>query len=226
MVVAYDQAKSRRLARATCTGGVRRASRLLRQAAADVRLRRADQVVAVTDGAEWIAGLLATDLPRPTKPGATTTLVLDYYHAAEHVHAARRAAFGDGSADGDAWAGRVLAALNDGPFDRLWGLLAETRARLRAPPKRAALDGLMGYLAERRSKVDYAAFRAAGMDVGSGPTEAMCPFDSAQGEALSRRMKGVGMRWAARNLEPMVALEGLHQSDLWPAYWSSRLAAR
>ena len=76
----------------------------------------------------------------------------------------------------------------------------------------------MRYLAERRPKVDYPAFRAAGLDVGSGPTEAMC-------KALSRRMKGVGMRWAVRNLEPMVALEALHQSDLWPAYWSSRLAA-
>ena len=44
-------------------------------------------------------------------------------------------------------------------------------------------------------------------------------------KALSRRMKGVGMRWAVRNLEPMVALEALHQSDLWPTYWSSKLAA-
>ena len=69
LVVAHDQAKSRRLVRATRTGGVRRAGRCLRQVAADVRLRRAGQVVAVTDGAEWIAGLLATDLPRPTGGG-------------------------------------------------------------------------------------------------------------------------------------------------------------
>ena len=218
LVVAHDQAKSRRLVRATRTGGVRRAGRCLRQVAADVRLRRAGQVVAVTDGAEWIAGLLATDLPRPTGAGATTTLVLDYYHAAEHVHAARRALFGEASADGDAWAERVLAALNDGTFDALWDVPAGTRARLRSPPKRAAVDGLMRYLAERRPKVDYPAFRAAGLDVGSGPTEAMC-------KALSRRMKGVGMRWAVRNLEPIVALEALHQSDLWPTYWSSKLAA-
>ncbi len=168
--------------------------------------------------AEWIAGLLAADLPRPTNAGATTTLVLDYYHAAQHVHAAGRAAFGEGTAGADAWVTRVLAALNDGPFGRLWDLLARTRSRLRAPARRAAVDGLMRCLAERRPKVDYPAFRAAGLDVGSGPTEAMC-------KASSRRMKGVGMRWAVRNLEPMVALKALHQSDLWPAYWSSRLAA-
>ncbi len=52
--------------------------------------------------AEWIAGLLAADLPRPTNAGATTTLVLDSYHAVQHVHAACRAAFGEGTAGADA----------------------------------------------------------------------------------------------------------------------------
>ena len=163
LVVAHDQAKSRRLVRATRTGGVRRAGRCLRQVAADVRLRRAGQVVAVTDGAEWIAGLLATDLPRPTGAGATTTLVLDYYHAAEHVHAARRALFGEASADGDAWAERVLAALNDGPFDALWDVPAGTRARAAVPaetggrgrpdavPGRAAAQGRLPRVPGRRA---------------------------------------------------------------------------
>ncbi len=76
----------------------------------------------------------------------------------------------------------------------------------------------MRYLGERREKVDYAAFRAAGLDIGSGPTESMC-------KSLGRRMKGIGMRWTPANAESMVALEALHQSQLWPAYWSTRLAA-
>jgi hypothetical protein len=33
------------------------------------------------------------------------------------------------------------------------------------------------------------------------------------------------MRWTPANAESMVALEALHQSQLWPAYWSTRLAA-
>lgn len=44
-------------------------------------------------------------------------------------------------------------------------------------------------------------------------------------KSLSRRMKGIGMRWTAANAESMVALEALHPSELLSAYWSSRLAA-
>jgi len=211
LVTIYDQAKDQRLTRAT-RGGVAKAGRMLRQMAGDVRLRRAEQVAAVADGAEWIAKLVDAHLPRDA------TVILDYYHASQHVHQARRAVFGESDPDGQAWADRLLGQLATRPFDELWQTLIETRAPLRAKAKRGALDDLMRYLGERRAKVDYAAFRAAGLDIGSGPTESMC-------KSLSRRMKGIGMRWTPANAESMVALEALHQSQLWSAYWSTRLAA-
>lgn len=211
LVTVYDQDKQRRLTRAT-RGGVDQAARMLRQMRGDLKLRRADQVVVVADGAEWIARLAEDNLPR------NKTVILDYYHASGHVHQARRAVFGESSAEGQAWAGQSLKQLLGCPFETFWQGLAETRCRLRSPPKRRALDDLMRYLGQRRQKVDYPAFRAAGMDIGSGPTESMC-------KSLSRRMKGIGMRWTARNAESMAALEALHQSNLWPTYWSSRMAA-
>ncbi|MDQ3333442.1 MAG: hypothetical protein M3552_22825 [Planctomycetota bacterium] len=211
LVTIYNQDKDRRLARVT-RHGAQKASQMLRQMAGDVRLRRADQMAAVTDGAEWIAKLIDAHLPRDA------TVILDYYHASQHVHQARRAAFGESSADGQAWAGRLLEQLLTRPFDEVWQTLVETRAPLRAKAKRQALDDLMRYLGERRAKVHYAAFHAAGLDIGSGPTESMC-------KSLSRRMKGIGMRWTPANAESMVALEALHQSQLWSAYWSTRLAA-
>ncbi len=211
LVTIYDQAKDQRLTRAT-RGGVAKAGRMLRQMAGDVHLRRAEQVAAVADGAEWIAKLVDAHLPRDA------TVILDYYHASQHVHQARRAVFGESDPDGQAWADRLLGQLATRPFDELWQTLIETRAPLRAKAKREALDDLMRYLGERRAKVDYAAFRAAGLDIGSGPTESMC-------KSLSRRMKGIGMRWTPANAESVVALEALHQSQLWSAYWSSRLAA-
>ena len=211
LITIYDQAKGRRLTRAT-RHGARKAGRVLRQMAGDVRLRRADQVAAVTDGAEWIANLVAAHLPRET------TAILDYCHASQHVHQARRAAFGESDPDGRAWADRVLTHLSSGPFDELWQALVDTRAKLRAKTKRHALDELMRYLGERRGKVDYARFRAAGLDIGAGPTESMC-------KSLARRMKGIGMRWTPANAEAVVALEALHQSELWSVYWSTRLAA-
>lgn len=211
LVAIYDQEKEHRLVRAT-RRGVKQAARLLRQMSEDVRLRRARQVAAVTDGAEWIAHLIEANLP------ADTTVILDYFHASQHVHQTRRAVFGEDNPAGEAWSERLLGLLSGEGFDQVWEELLLTRSRLRSPGKRKALDDLMRYLVERREKVDYASFRAAGLDIGSGPTESAC-------KSLSRRMKGIGMRWTAYNAESMVALEALHQSHLWSTYWSTRLAA-
>jgi len=211
LVTMYDQEKEHRLVRAT-KSGVKQAGRLIRDMSADIKLVQAQEVAAVTDGAEWIANLVRSNLP------ARTTAILDYFHASQHVHQTRRTVFGDENAEGNAWADRLLEDLCGGGWERVWERLVQTRSKLRSNVKRKSLDDLMGYLIERREKVDYASFRAAGYDIGSGPTESMC-------KSLSRRMKGIGMRWTGKNAESMVALESLHQSGLWPNYWSTRLAA-
>ena len=211
LVTLYDQDKTHRLVRAT-KSGVKQAGRLLRDMSADVKLKSAGQVVAVTDGAEWIARLIDANLP------AKTTVILDYFHASQHVHQTRRTLFGEENADGQKWSGDLLGALSNGKWQDTWELLIQTRSKLRSKVKRKSVDDLMRYLLERKEKVDYASFRAAGYDIGSGPTESMC-------KSLSRRMKGIGMRWNISNAESIVALESLHQSNLWPIYWSTRLAA-
>jgi hypothetical protein len=214
LVTMYDQEKEHRLVRAT-KSGVLQAGRLIRDMSADVLLRAAQEVVAVTDGAEWIARLVQANLP------AKTIVILDYFHASQHVHQTRRTVFGEDNVQGNqgnAWADELLDSLTHGRWENAWELMVQTRSRLRSQIKRKSLDDLMRYLIERREKVDYAKFKAAGYDVGSGPTESMC-------KSLSRRMKGIGMRWTGRNAESMVALESLHQSNLWPNYWSTRLAA-
>lgn len=210
LVTMYDQAQAHKLVRVT-RHGPDRAARMLRGMTEDVHLHRAAEVVAVTDGAEWIAGLVERNLPR-----AKTTAILDFYHAAQHVHEARRAVYGEQGPDGARWADELIDALLNRPHEAWWDRLVQTRARFRAPAKRAALDGLMQYLLGRRAKVDYARFRALGLKIGSGPTEAACKSEA-------RRLKGVGMRWRGANAEAMCALEALQQSNACGTYWKSRL---
>jgi hypothetical protein len=212
LVTIYDQEQSHKLTRVT-RGGVDSAQRLLRGMAEDVHLRGADQVVAVTDGAEWIAGLIDRTLPRDK-----TTVILDFYHASQHVHQARRVVFGEEDEAGTAWAGRITELLLNGGWEPMWEELARQRSRVRGPAKRRSLDNLMQYLAARRAKVNYAKFKALGLKIGSGPTESGCKSEA-------RRLKGIGMRWSARNAEAVMALEGLHQSHLWSTYWQKSLAA-
>jgi hypothetical protein len=212
LVAMYDQDQRHKLMRVTRLGPDG-AGKMLRGMAEDVHLHRAAQVVAVTDGAEWIARLIDRNLPQKK-----TTVILDFYHAAEHVHQTRRTVFGEENAQGKQWAGRLIDAMLQRPFDAWWDEVVKTRSRVRAPAKRQSLDGLMQYLLKRREKLDYARFRSMGLKIGSGSTESGC-------KSASRRLKGVGMRWNAANAEAMMALESLHQSNLWPTYWRYRLKA-
>lgn len=212
LVSLYDQDQQHKLMRVT-RHGPDRAGKMLRGMAEDVRLHRADQVVAVTDGAEWIARLIERNLPKQK-----TTAILDFYHAAEHVHQTRRVLYGEENEAGQRWAHTLIEAMLEQPFDAWWDILVEARGRCRAATKRKAADSLMQYLLTRREKIDYARFKAMGLKIGSGPTESGC-------KSQSRRLKGPGMRWAATNAEGMLALESLHQSNLWSIYWQSRLKA-
>lgn len=212
LAVLYDQEQEHKLLRVT-RRGPDHAGKMLGMMAEDVRLGRASQIVAVTDGAEWIGRLVETRLP-PEK----TTAVLDFYHASQHVHEARRSVYGEDSADGWAWANQLIGGMLEKNFTDWWELVVQTRARLRAPAKRRVLDQLMGYLLPRREKLAYARFRAMGLKIGSGPTESAC-------KSQSRRLKGVGMRWTPHRAEAMLALEALHQSNLWKTYWQSQIKA-
>lgn len=212
LVTMYDQDQTHKLVRVT-RGGPDQARKMLRQMAQDVHLCRAGQVVAVTDGAEWIAGLIERNLPK-----AKTTAVLDFYHAAEHVHQTRRGVFGEEDAAGKQWADQLISGMLNDAWESWWERLLSTRGRVRSPAKRRALDALMQYLLARRQKIDYARFRSRGLKIGSGVTESSCKSES-------RRLKGPGMRWTARNAEAMTALEALHQSNLWSNYWEFKLTA-
>ena len=210
LVKMYDQDQTHQYLRVT-RRGVEQTGRMIRAMSEAIRLPGAEEVVAVTDGAEWIARLIDDNLPQ-----GKTTAVLDFYHASEHVHQTRRTVFGEEDETGRRWAGELIGGLLTESFEGVWERLLAQRSRVRSPGKRQSLDGLMQYLLKRREKVDYPRFRARGLQIGSGPTESGCKSES-------RRLKGAGMRWNAANAEAMVGLEALNQSNLWSAYWKSRL---
>ena len=66
--------------------------------------------------------------------------------------------------------------------------------------------------------MNYARFRALGLKIGSGVTEAGCKSEA-------RRLKGVGMRWTAANAEAITGLEAIYQSDRWSTFWRHRFNA-
>ena len=205
----YDQGREHTYAFGT-SGDSDELGRQWRRAAAQVDLNAADEKVAVADGAEWIDTQLRTRLPM------VETRILDYYHLLEHVGAAAKVCFGEGTAAAAAWRQRLSTAVCTGGGAALLAAVETKRQATRAKAKREALRQLSQYVAKRVGQLDYPAFRAAGFDLGSGPTESYC-------KGLTARLKGRGRRWDRPHADALMALAAVEHSRLWATYWQQQL---
>ena len=208
IVTYYDEPKKHRVVLGT-KGNHVEAGRLMRRLAGRIDLGAATEKVGNVDGAPWIrAQVECQNLP-------LDALGLDFYHLAENVHKARRVVYGEADEAGTSWAGDVLHAFKHEGYTAAWEKLVTWRGQWRGA-KRAAADGLLGYVSERREMILYPEFAANGWQIGSGPTESCC-------KTLTQRLKGSGMRWDADNAEAIMALESLRESGLWKTYWQTLL---
>jgi hypothetical protein len=215
IVTYYDDLQEYRLVSVT-RGDHEVAGRLMRRDGGRVGLDKADDKVAVVDGADWIKN----QMKKQSLPLDDTGL--DFYHLADYAHKTRRAVYGeedkeDKAAPGNAWVAGILHTAKHEGYEALRDELIRWKGTLRGQKKRPAAEALIGYVTDRREMIKYPEFQELGRQIGSGPTESMC-------KATTLRIKGVGMRWDADNAEAIMALEALDQSGAWQSYWDSRLA--
>lgn len=159
----------------------------------------AGNVVVLSDGAQWIRNLVDDVLP-----GAR--VILDWYHAVEHVQATARVLYDDDGAR-KRWAGEVKHLLADGRVDALLRDLSQLCMRHSAYPDRVeSLRGLHEYLSKRKDALAYHDARLRGLPIGSGVAESMAK------NLIQLRMKRPGMRWESHGADAMIALRCAHVS--------------
>jgi hypothetical protein len=205
----YDQTKEHRLVGVTRKDH-RGLGRLLKREAARVRLRAADERVGLVDGAVCLRGHLE-GLP-------LEEVVLDFRHLGEHVNDASRKTLGEKTPEGEQWSHEVLHTARHQGYEPFFAKLVDWRSGRRGG-KRKIADRLLSYVAERQEMMPYDKCEARGWDVGTGPMESMCGV-------TTDRIKGRGRRWDLDNAEAVMALEALHQSNLWDRYWAKVLRSR
>ncbi|GAC1469668.1 MAG: hypothetical protein PVSMB7_19340 [Chloroflexota bacterium] len=172
---------------------------------------RAGTVCAVVDGADWLQGFI--DLHRPD-----AVRILDFPHAAEHISDAAHAVLGEGTPAAKAWLDAQLHELKHGNPDTVLVRLAALPTMIAEGESLPAgaqdtCDAVSAYLTKRRAQIAYARFRAQGYPIGDGCVE------SANKLVVEHRLKGSGMRWERRNVNPMVALRSGACSDQWTRDW-------
>lgn len=166
------------------------------QEAARRGVLEADEVVVVGDGAHWIWNIADTHFPQATQ-------ILDWYHASGYVWEAATAIWGESHPQREAWAHRQLDALWEGKVEEVL---------VRLEQQRAAGEGVtaaLSYFTTHRGRMDYAVYRARGLQIGSGSVESGCK------QVVSARLKGAGMIWTASGAEEVATVRAWLKSGRW-----------
>ena len=167
-------------------------------------LEKAQQIVAVNDGAAWIWGIVAMCYTPCIE-------VLDWWHAVQKLWLIAQVLFGDGNEVGHAWVGKQQGWLWAGQLRPLFHYI-----RQRYPHGQPLPDELrqaVGYFFHHRHRMRYQQFRQAGCPVGSGVVESACKV------VVQARMKQAGMTWSRPGAQVMLALRSTILSERWDTVW-------
>jgi hypothetical protein len=166
-------------------------------------LEHSQQVVSVTDGADWLQSLIDYHCPQALR-------ILDFPHAAQRFGQVGQALFGEGTLAAQQWIGDRLHQLkHQGPTQ----LLQELHSLLEQHPELEVLKENLAYLEKRESQLHYPQFQAQGWPIGSGMVE------SGNKLVVEARLKGAGMHWRRENVDPMLGLRNVICSDRWSQEW-------
>lgn len=157
---------------------------------------QADEVIVLGDGAHWI-----WNVAEQLFPGATQ--IVDWYHASQYVWNAATAIHGDGTQARADWAQQQL--------DALWeGRVADVMLTLQLHREvGGAVDEALSYYTTHHTRMDYPAYRARELQIGSGTIESTCKH------LVSARLKQAGMIWSEAGANALVGVRAWLKSGRW-----------
>lgn len=144
--------------------------------------------------------------------------VVDFFHAAEHLHAALAASYGVGAVETQRRFADLRHVLRHDPDGVTKVIRALTYLRNKLPGKKEVAREL-GYFRKRRHLMRYAELSEQGLPIGTGVTEAACKT------LVTQRMKQSGMRWGHKGGQAILNLRGWAQSERFDHAWAMLAAA-
>ena len=168
---------------------------LLHREAVRMGLLRAARVFFVMDGGVWLWNICKDRFEQCSKA------MLDFYHLSQHLHALASALHGAGTAQAQAWCGKILHDLKHKSPERLFKTLEEL---LREPPSGdpAVLEVIReqnAYFRNHAGHMDYAANAALGVPIGSGSVESLC-------SQFQNRLKRTGQFWTKEGFAALLRI--------------------
>ena len=181
---------------------------LLRRQATAVGFDDAQQQLAISDGGAGLEDLFRQRFPR-------AEIMLDFWHAREHLVELAQAIFPCDVATRTSWMeARSHQLKHEGGQSVLTFLETLDLSGLSAAGRQSYAEHV-GYYRNHVHKMDYPRYIANGWQIGSGPVEAACKT------VVGRRLKQSGMRWGVAGADALSHLQALHQSEphRWQVFW-------
>ena len=155
------------------------------------------------DGATWIWNLADEHFPDAVQ-------IVDRFHAKQHLSDVAKSIYGATSDLARAWAHARCDDLDAGDLDAVLTALRE-----HAPHDDEARK-CVDYVDRNRARLDYPAFRAAGLCTSTGVVEAGCKV------AIGTRCKRAGMHWTVAGANAIIALRCCKLSGRFEPFWERR----
>jgi hypothetical protein len=154
--------------------------------------------------------------PQLFKPWTRVTCVLDLLHVVGDLWSAANALFGEQSKAGKRWVQQKLTEILRGRVGYVIGGLRHILTKQRRRKSvRETLATVITFFHNHRRWMQYDAYLAAGLPIGTGVVESAC------GSVVKHRMEGEGKRWSLAGAEAILTLRSLkksHDNDL-RDYW-------
>ena len=160
-------------------------------------------------------------MANPWQPGTCLQWqwVVDFYHACQHLWDVAAALFGSGK-KANRWYRKMRHRLRHqrgGIANVLRSASQHRNRRQLGATRNEAFWKAYRYLRRHAAWMKYAKWRAAGLPIGSGVTEAACKTVFAQ------RLKRSGMKWTNEGGAVVIGLRVLALSGIWPTVFRERL---
>lgn len=179
---------------------------MLCQELAAILAQQAFPVVTLADGAQDNWRFFAAEIPDGVE-------VVDFFHAAEHLHVAIAATYGDGSLETQRRFNDLRHVLLEQP-NGVDVIIASLQYMRRKVPRREKVATEHEYFKKNRHRMRYAEMKAQGFPIGSGVVEAACKT------LVTQRMKQSGMRWTADGGQAILTVRGWTQSERFDRAWA------
>jgi len=162
------------------------------------------KLIVISDGAEWIWNLVKDRFKE-------AFAIVDFWHAAEHLHELCEFTYGKGNAAVECFASLRHKLKRYG----VNGVIGHFERLDVSKGKRKGINKRLGYFRDHQARMQYHRYRRAGWPIGSGEVEGACK------SLIKQRTDLSGQRWSPDGALNVLWVRALVKDGLHNLYWNT-----